>query len=281
MSDLKQLLTEYVRTNTPDGPPPPLATSGPVVPHARRDTRKVWLAAAAVLAVVAGAATLLLPGRSADVAELTVLATGGAGDHLPSTTAADWVTYADHVVVATPVDERVEPPTAAEVDRGEGLVGRTVTLRVDDVLWSRGDPDRPAPQTMSWDAWGWTFEGEPDNRGRVVGEGTPRVELGHTYLLAIVWEEARCSPGDPRQPAGWQGLGAASTVPFDGGVVGRGEYEGRVRTLEEARADVRPGDPNLSFGQELVGGSAGDVRRALDRAVPGTPEEFTPPAPCE
>jgi hypothetical protein len=105
--------------------------------------------------------------------------------------------------------------------------------------------------------------------------------MGHRYILAIEWEEARCSPGDPRIPAQWRGLGSFSSVPFDDGVVGQGEYEGRYRPASEAMADAAPNDPNYSFAQEMAGGSADDVRRALERATPQERQSFTPPAPCD
>ncbi len=277
MSELKHLLTEYVRANTPDEQPPPLAALTDPALGSRGGRRLLVLAAAAAVIGLAGTTALLTtwdPGP-------TVVGSAGASDRLPSTTARDWVTYADHVLVVTPVAERAVPPSQEEIRRGEGDIERWVTLRVDEVVWSRDRPDRPAPEMFEWSAWGWTFDGSPDDREPVVGEGRPRVQLGHTYLMAVEWEEARCSPGDPRIPAQWRGLGSSSTVPFDGGVVGQGEFEGRVRSLEEAARDADPADPNYSFAQRMVGRGVDDVRRALEATAPGQRQQFAPPAPCD
>lgn len=282
MTNLTSLLTDYVRSQTPDGPPPALAGIDQPV----REPTTPWLrwavAAAAVLALVAGTAVLAPWADDSDqVPGLTVLATDGGSDRLPSTTATDWVTYADHVVVVTPVEQTEVPPAQSELDRGEGLIDRRVTLRVDDVLWSRPDADRPAPATFDWLAAGWMFDGTPADRGRVAREGEPRLEPGHSYLLAIEWEEARCSPGDAKIPAQWRGLGSFSAVPFDDGVVGQGEFEGRYRSASKAVAAADPDDPNYSFGQQMAGKSAADVQGALEQTKPATREVFTPPAPCD
>ena len=209
-ADLTRALRAFVHDNTPTSPPPPLAAR-PV--HVRRRPT-AWLVAAAVVLLataVTGGWWLM---RAPVEGRLVVLDQAGASsDRLPSTTAEDWVTYADHVLVVTPTDEEEVPPAEDEVQRGEGLIGRQVSLTVDGVLWSRPDPDRPAPDTLSWQVWGWQFEGGPDDRWPVVGSGTARIEPGHTYVVAVSWEDARCSSGDPRVSAQWRPLGGAAVVP--------------------------------------------------------------------
>lgn len=49
----------------------------------------------------------------------------------PSTSASDWATYADHVVVIEPEAEEPVPLTPDEQEIGEGLTFRRVSLRVD------------------------------------------------------------------------------------------------------------------------------------------------------
>ena len=56
---------------------------------------------------------------------------GDGRDRYRSSTAADWVSHADHVVVATAVSEKEVPPAQSEIDRGEGLIGRSVEMHVD------------------------------------------------------------------------------------------------------------------------------------------------------
>ncbi|MZD16859.1 MULTISPECIES: hypothetical protein [Streptomyces] len=66
--------------------------------------------------------------------------------------------------MATAVSEKEVPPTQSEIDRGEGLIGRSVEMRVDQVLWSREGAEHPAPQTYTRQSTGWVFDGEVANR---------------------------------------------------------------------------------------------------------------------
>src|SRR5262245_37644388 len=49
-------------------------------------------------------------------------------DRLPSTTAADWVTYADHVLVVTPLSETASKPSKEDTARKEGVTDRLLQL---------------------------------------------------------------------------------------------------------------------------------------------------------
>src|SRR5687768_6425098 len=91
------------------------------------------LVAALVAAGTAGVVVLQRDDRPAVTPDRVVVAHGA--DTLPFRNSADWVSYADAVVVATVDSERRIEPTAEEVRLGEGLVGRTLTLSVSDVLW--------------------------------------------------------------------------------------------------------------------------------------------------
>ena len=266
MTDLKHYLDDFVRDNTPDESPPSLKTD--LRRSSRWQPRLRWVTAAAAVVVVAAVGAVWLTGRDAGTPGGPVVVDSATSDRYPNATATDWATYADHVLAVTPVAERALPPAGSEEDGGEGLIARDVTLRVDEVLWSRPDPDRPAPETLDWEGWGWRFEDSPDDRTAIVGTGTSRVEPGHSYLMAVAWEPARCSPGDPRQPARWTGLGSASIVPFDNGIVGEGEFEGRVRSAAEAKQDADPSSPNFTFAQQMIGADGGQVARgARDHAA--------------
>lgn len=204
-----------------------------------------------------------------------VMANGS--DRLPNTTASDWITYADHVVAVTPVAESEIPPTPEEVERGEGMILRNVQLRVDDVLWSKAGADRPAPTSFNWVAYGWTFSGpETSQRVKMAGEGEPRLESGHSYLMAIEWQEPRCSPGDEPVPGQWRGLGEDSTVPFDGQVIGEGEMEGKPQSAAKVLATRDIDEPDMSFEDEMTGQDAAALDKALDAAPPQTEEQFGP-----
>jgi hypothetical protein len=135
-----------------------------------------------------------------------------------------------------------------------------------------------APRRFEREASGWVFEGMPANRRELAIEGSPRVEAGHRYVTALVWSGGTCAEGEQARPAGWTGLGAGATVPFDDGVVGKGEEEGGTQTQTDAKRAAReaagesaevPGERRLAH--RLVGEGADAVRSAL-RAARQDPE---------
>lgn len=196
-------------------------------------------------------------------------ALGSGLDRYPSHTAEDWVTYADHVVVVTPVDEVETPPAASEIERGEGLIGRNVEMRVDKVLWSRDDAPKPAPTSYTRQSTGWVFDGDVKNRRKFVLEGRPRIELGHSYVIALRWEPTHCSEGDKPDPAQWVGLGEGSNLPFDEGVIGMGEFAGTVRpapTVARNQADHSVEETPLA--EALAGRGEEELVEALESATP-------------
>ncbi|MBT2440912.1 hypothetical protein J7E93_12470 [Streptomyces sp. ISL-36] len=210
---------------------------------------------------------------------------GEAADHLPSTTAVDWVTYADHVVVVSAVAERRIPPSRQELDRGEGVIGRQVTLKIDKVLWSRDGAARPAPKTWDYNAFGWQFTGGAvDAPRKMAMHERPRVEPGHSYIMAMVWEEARCAPGDAPEPARWRGLGEGSEIPYDAGIIGNGELEGRTHKTAKARKAPAPAQASASAAgvnaadaalEERLAGQAADLLAAeLKAARPTAKKQF-------
>ncbi|MFC8824877.1 hypothetical protein ACFT9I_05895 [Streptomyces sp. NPDC057137] len=178
-----------------------------------------------------------------------------AEDNLPSWTAGEWVTYADHVVVVTATSQSEIAPQAHEIERGEGIVGRNVMLKIDKVLWSRADAAKPAPATWNSSALGWHFtESNLADRREMVVADRPRMEVGHTYILAMEWDEARCSEGDETVPAQWRGLGAGSELPYDGGVIGNGEQAGRTQSVSRAKAPRAQGIEAEAVVEEVLAG---------------------------
>ncbi|MBB5108808.1 hypothetical protein [Streptomyces spectabilis] len=107
------------------------------------------------------------------------------------------------------------PPSAEEERVGEGMIVREGTLTVEQVLWSRAQaPTLPDQVTM--DLAGWAFKGE--TRREFAGKGSPRVEPGCTYVMAL----ARYSPDE------WGPLGSDATLPYENGTIGKGESQGQA-----------------------------------------------------
>lgn len=188
-------------------------------------------------------------------------------DHLPSETAADWVTYADHVVVVNAVSEASVPPTQVELDRGEGLIGRTVTLEISEVLWSREGAPTAAPTTWEYTAIGAQFiEGDTAAPLEMALHERPRVEVGHTYVMAIRWEAERCE-GDEVEPAQWRGLGEGSEIPFDDATLGNGELEGEIQSAQQFAAAAAE-ETVIGLEEQVAGQSADALVRELEAATP-------------
>src|SRR5699024_3067977 len=113
----------------------------------------------------------------------------------------------------------------------------TVTLRIDQVLWSSESAAQPAPETWTYGAIGSQFtSGDVEDPTPIALADRPRVEVGHSYVMAMRWEEARCSEGDETTPAQWRGLGEGSEIPYDDGMLGQGESEGSVQTAQQFTA---------------------------------------------
>jgi hypothetical protein len=240
-----------------------------------------------VMLVVAGGAFSSCANTGSDVAGETdgrvpgpVIAHGD--DRLPNTTVADWVTYADHVVQVTVTGEKEVAPSPGEVEVGEGVIMRNLTLDVDKVLWSSSDAKRKAPKSFPWLAFGWAFKGDPDDavaRTKMVGDDAPRLELGRTYIMAIEWEPAYCPDGDEPVPAMWRGLGSDAVVPFSGSVIGTGEFMGEQVEAAVVAKSLDPMSPSYSFEDAMTGQNAAALTAALDSAKPEREEDFSSGAP--
>jgi hypothetical protein len=165
---------------------------------------------------MAGLALLLTSACSLGPGESPVTPEGS--DALPSRTATDWVTYADHLVQIRVVSERRVPPTKEEQDAGEGIIGREVTVTREAVLWTRPGAKEEAPGSIVWAAGGWNFHGKDERPLHF--DGVPSLLPGHRYLVPIVHMALSLDgSGTPT----WLPLSGTAMLPFDDGVVGDGE----------------------------------------------------------
>lgn len=217
----------------------------------------------ALSALISGA-VVSMRSDSGHVSPQAVIAAGD--DRLPSESAADWITYSDYVVIATATGETTSKPPAIDLERGEGVIERTVALQVDDVLWHRNDADAPKPTSFAWPAFGWVWHETPENRTELVDPDQARVEPGHSYLMAIQWVPQHCLPDGRMIPGAWRGLGAGSTIPFDKGVVGVGEFGGTQQSLEQAAERAQTKRSTSSVADALLGQDASAVATVLEDA---------------
>lgn len=183
------------------------------------------------------------------------------------------------MVVATVIADVDSRPV--HENGGHGWYDRRVTLKVDEVLWSNGRAAKSVPTTFTHAGWGYLFtDGDPAKRTKWAIQDWPRIELGHRYILAIVWEPARCSPGDLPEPGRWNSLGRDSIIPYDGPVIGTGEMSGSRQDAEQARAALDPADPNRSLEDEMLGRTTADLRDALHGAIPVPAQEYSVGTAC-
>jgi hypothetical protein len=203
-----------------------------------------------------------------------------ASSRYPDQTASDWVTYADHVVVATPIDERVIESSQEDLDGPPSMISRELSLRVDSMIWTRPGVKHDLPDIFEWPALGWMANEDGSRGEKLATRGSPRVEVGHTYVFALRWEPSRCPDGDAVVPARWVGLGSDAVVPYDDHELGTGELEGNDVYFGITR-DSLAGKP-VTLEQELLGLRATALAQRLRAATAVTPdpEETANPAPC-
>lgn len=220
-----------------------------------------WVGCAAVQGATASPSP-----STATEANLVVL--GEGRDRTASQTAEDWVTYADHVVLVTVVGEIRGQANKTELERQEGMIGRRVTLRVDKVLWSAPNAVQPAPKVLEQEAAGWIFNTNSSaEEMKIAVANYSRLEQGHTYIRALDWVDDPCA-NDPQQGT-WAGLGSGGTLPYDGAVLGAGEFEGRVYTLDEARAEWRDNNSvTRRLRDEMLGQPLDTLVAQLQGATP-------------
>ncbi|WP_229871790.1 hypothetical protein [Streptomyces longisporoflavus] len=146
----------------------------------------------------------------------TVAGCGAVNDPYPSQAAADWKAGADHVVVAVPTAER--DTNRQDFDQGsvQYTVERTVSLSKEKVLWSAHTPRHELGSAFEMTAPGWSVY-RNGKRIKSTAPEAPRLETGHTYVLALRWDADQ-----------WVVLGEGAAVPFDDHVAGRGEWCGQV-----------------------------------------------------
>jgi hypothetical protein len=203
----------------------------------------------------------------------TVLALSGL-ERAGSRTATDWVSVAHYVAVGTVAAEAVIPPPEdewmSEDAAGRDLIGRKITVDIQQILWERNDAPTALPNQIEMNVWGWFSLGENLQHQKVGMEDRSRLEIGHSYVLALRWMYAECSE-DGYEPARWTTIGSGGILPVDGGIIGQGEYEGSVGSPDENQN--KTGGIDESILREFTGQGIGGLVPMLESAQ-GNPEEY-------
>lgn len=183
-----------------------------------------------------------------------------------SQTVRDWAAAADLIVTAEVTSEQaIEPPQSETVTGDElDLLGRTVSLKITDVIWRSETATEPNPTVLTMDAFGSMRAADGSTR-KAAAKGAARLEPGHSYIMALHWAAAQCSPGDETVPAHWSALGSGAVLPADGNKIGVGEFQGGRLDLVE-----NPADPRVTPGSALAkfaGKSPAAMEVPLDQAA--------------
>jgi hypothetical protein len=108
----------------------------------------------------------------------------GRGDGpFPDATLTDWVSYAVQVGEVEVLAEREIPPPKTVFERGEGYIGRSVTIRTGTTYWvSPGAV--AAPSEIEIVVSGWVLRS--GKRLRFALLRSPRIEVGGKYNMPLV-----------------------------------------------------------------------------------------------
>jgi len=231
----------------------------------RTDHRRVAVGGAALLAAAAvTVAVVTMPWGGAPTppsgpvaGPLVVQEQPAISEAWPSRSRSDWMRYADVVVVAKVTAEHETGTYGAGDGSGEVAVGREVDLEVSEVLWSRGLGEAPT-EVVGVSTAGW-LDRPGQERARIAVDGVPRLELDHSYVLALR-DTDNC--GDAGGGSGWEVLGSSAAWPADSGTVGVGESGGR-----QVDGDADQAVPG-SWEQQMMNRPVSEVRQALRAAEP-------------
>lgn len=163
---------------------------------------------------------ILTVGLSACSSSEQGISTAEGSKALPSDTATDWATYGDHLVELEAITAQRLPPPQDQVERGEGVITRTIEFKVGASLWSRPSFDRRAelPDSFTVANGGWTFHGDKEEPWRVRGQID--VTPGHKYLAIFTYGNLNIAAGDGSGKPEWFVL---DLLPYDDGVVSEGD----------------------------------------------------------
>ena len=198
-----------------------------------------------------------------------------ADEFYASYTESDWAREADYVAVVRVDSERALPVAAPETGHDDGdLIMRSVTVSVQKVVWKHPDTKLTLPESLAFNAMGWS---QRDGKKYRIGfSGQPYLLVGGVYLMALRYFDYSCpgkdDPADPAPEKVWGPLGSYAVVPFES-ALGTGEFEGRA--VERAGA----GDGLSSFRSAMIGKDPAWVADRLTAARQADPTLTHQPGP--
>lgn len=148
---------------------------------------------------------------------------------LPDETVEDWVTYGDYLLPFTATSVRRQPRTEKEIQRGEGIDIRLVTVALNQPLWKGAGARTPAPTTLELGSGGWTFSSDK-RETELRFDGQVDLSFGQDYLGVFTFTNLT----DPSSPGEWVEL---AMFPLTDGVVG--EQRSNDEANEPARRRVQ------------------------------------------
>ena len=143
----------------------------------------------------------------------SVVAQGSA--KFPDGSVTDWAQLVDHLVEVVVSEDQELPASDSDAEIGEGLIMRRLTLDVAASHWSRSGA-LADPSSIEFVATGWAFD--QNGRQPLDVAGSPRLEKGHRYLVAIV----NVPPSRELGASGWMPLSTESIFTFDDRVISDG-----------------------------------------------------------
>lgn len=160
---------------------------------------------------------------------------GEAASVFPGESLQDWASYADQLSVVKVIGEEEVPPPKEVFERGEGYIGRSVSLNIERTLWV-SEGVQPVNDDISFFASGWVLE---NGKRRLFSlNGGPRLKKGSRYLMPLVLLDGK-----------WAPLTNSSVYPVDPD--GRlestgGELDGDVaeKSAEAVAAELRNTEPD-------------------------------------
>jgi hypothetical protein len=180
--------------------------------------------------------------RDPETAERVATAHVSALSALPGFDLEDVVLFGDALLAVEAQGESENPmdPATEQLSKvsGSGLLLRTVTLSVEEVLWTSGRVDPPT-RSVDVEVLGWIFS-EKGVRP-VAANGSVRLEVGERYLVSLI----HLSPME-----GWSVQAPETVVGLDGD-----------------RAVGEPTTPPARLAHSLGGMRLDEIRTAADDLV--------------